>query len=333
MASIWRRGNFWRASIRCKGVSISRTFDTEEQAERWAEAEEKRIADGARPIKLTASLPATVVADLFDRYSREVSPSKGGWRWEQIRLAMLAPFFQIPIQALDSAVIAEWRDRRLKQVSASTVNRELNLISAVLTRAIKEWRLPLPANPVHLIQRPQQPKSRKRRVSDAERAAITKQLRWSGEAEPTDIQGWVAWSFCLALETMMRQGEILRMTWEHVHLDRRYVHLPKTKNGEERDVPLSSRAIALFRMLTPRLPKQRVVPVNTGTFGLYFRRATKAAGIENLHFHDTRRESLTRLSTKFANPLELGAASGHRDMRSLRIYYRPDPEDLADKLG
>jgi integrase len=333
MASIWRRGAFWRASIRSNGVSISRTFDTQDQAEQWAETEEKRIADGVRPIKLTASLPATVVADLFDRYSREVSPGKGGWRWEQIRLAKLAASFQMPIQALDSAVIADWRDCRLKQVSTSTVNRELNLISAVLTRAIKEWRLPLPANPVHLIQRPPHPKSRKRRVSDMERATIIKQLGWSGEAEPTDIQGWVAWSFCLALETMMRQGEILRMTWEHVHLDRKFVHLPKTKNGEERDVPLSSRAVALFRVLAPRQPKQRVVPVHPGTFGVYFRKAVKSTGIEDLHFHDTRRESLTRLSTKFANPLELGAASGHRDMRSLRIYYRPNPEDLADKLG
>jgi hypothetical protein len=43
---------------------------------------------------------------------------------------------------IDGADLAEWRDRRLKSVQASTVNRELNLISAVFSRAIFEWRLP-----------------------------------------------------------------------------------------------------------------------------------------------------------------------------------------------
>lgn len=43
----------------------------------------------------------------------------------------------------------------------------------------------------------------------------------------------------LALETAMRQGELLAMRWEFVNLKGRIVHLPQTKNGSKRDIPLT----------------------------------------------------------------------------------------------
>jgi len=333
MATFIQRGSSVRAMIRRRGQVLTKTFDSRAEAERWADIEETRILKGTTAAQIKQSPASATVSDLFDRYAREVSPEKGGARWEAIRLKALAQAFPMPVTALDGAVVAQWRDERLQTVSAATVNRELNLISAVLTRAIKEWRMPLAANPVHLIQRPRQPASRRRRVSPEERADIIKELGWDGQQAPADTREWIAWSFCLALETMMRQGEILRLTWQHVHLDRKFCHLPKTKNGHPRDVPLSSSARALFAMLTPGKPGQRVVPVASGTFGAYFREAVAGAGIEDLHFHDTRREALTTLAPKFGNPMDLGAASGHRDHRSLRIYYEPNPTDLADKLG
>ena len=55
--------------------------------------------------------------------------------------------------------------------------------------------------------------------------------------------------------------------------------------------------------------------------------------IEDLHFHDTRREALTRLSKVF-DVMELARISGHRDLRVLQnVYYAPSVKDLADKLG
>lgn len=333
MPSIVQRGRTFRARVRRKGQVLSRTFDRLDQAEAWAEAEEQRIASGATAAQIKRTPAGITVADLMDRYAREVSPDKGGARWEVIRLQMLRPAFQMAATSLDGAAMAEWRDGRLRQVSASTVNRELNLISAVLNRAIKEWRLPLPANPVRAIQRPKMPQHRRRRVADHERAAILAALGWPGGAAPTNRRQWVAWAFCLSLETMMRKGEVLRLTWDHVHLDRLFVHLPKTKNGDHRNVPLSSRAVALLRLLPPGQIGQRVVPVESGTFDLYFRRAVRAAGLDDLHYHDSRREALTRLAPKFGDPMQLGAASGHRDYRSLRVYFEPDPTEQAKRLG
>jgi integrase len=333
MASISRRGEAWRAMVRRRGQTLTRTFDTEAQAEAWAIAEEARIIGGATAAQIKKTPSGTTVASLFDRYAREVSPQKDGGRWEIIRLAKLAPAFPMAAIELDGAAVAEWRDSRLREVSPSSVNRELNLISAVLTRAIKEWRLPLAANPVHMVARPRMPHARRRRVSGAERVAILERLGWDGASEPATLNQWVAWTFCVALETMMRQGELLRLTWEHVHLDRKFCHLPKTKNGHPRNVPLSSKAVALFNLLTVRDATDRVVPVSAGTFGIYFREAVKLAGIDDLHFHDSRREALTQASKKLSNVAELARASGHRTTRALMAYYEPDATDLADKLG
>jgi integrase len=334
MASITQRGEAWRARVRVRGQLLTRTFDTKSQAVAWADAEESRIRRGETAAQVTAMPSSLAVTALFDRYSKEISPEKGGARWEVIRLRAIGKAF--PSMAaidLDGAALAEWRDKRLREVSASSVNRELNLISAVYTRAIKEWRLPITVNPAHVIQWPKKPHPRRRRVPDQERADIIAQLGWDGAREPLEIKELVAWSFCVALETMMRQGEILNLTWGNVHIDRKFCHLPKTKNGHPRNVPLSSRAIALFRLLTEGAPGNRVVDVNPGTFGLYFRKAVKAAKIVDLHFHDARREALTQASKKITNVAELARASGHRGIASLMIYYEPDVTDIADKLG
>lgn len=337
MASISRRGAVWRVSVWRKGVRLTATRDTEDEARAWAAAEEARIDGSATPPPTVAApgevTTGTTVVALFDRYARQVSPGKDGGRWEKVRLLALSryPVFEAPAISVDGAVMAEWRDERLKSVTPATVNRELNLISAVFTRAMQEWRLKIPVNPVHTIARPKSGPPRKRRVPDEDRAAIVKQLGWDEASEPTDINEWVAFAFCLALETMMRQGEILRLTWPNVHFDRRYAYLPKTKNGDDREVPLSSRALTLLAFLTPGTG--RVVPIESGTCGAYFREACRGACVVDLHFHDSRHESITRGSKRLSNVLELGAVSGHRDPRSLKIYYNPDPTDLADKLG
>jgi integrase len=333
MATITQRGSAWRVQVRRKGVKAWQTFSTEAEAVAWGEAEEARITRGDPPPPSPIAPVGQSVADLFDRYAREISPNKRGERWEVIRLRKLAPDFPTAAATLDKETIAEWRDRRLQKVSASSVNRELTLISAVLTHAMQEWRLPLQANPVHLIRRPPMPEARTRRVSDEERAAICQQLGWDGTKAPVTRKQWVAWGFCVELETMMRQAEIFALSWQHVHLAKKYSHLPASKSGFKRDVPLSSRARALIAMLPTGEGDQKVLPMNQGTYGVYFRDAVKQAGIADLHHHDAQREALTRMAEKLPNVAELARASGHRgDLRSLMIYYHPSVTNTADKL-
>ena len=56
---------------------------------------------------------------------------------------------------------------------------------------------------------------------------------------------------CLAIETAMRQGELLGLRWENIRMTDRVAHLPMTKNGSTRNVPLSTRAMAILEGLKP----------------------------------------------------------------------------------
>jgi hypothetical protein len=50
--------------------------------------------------------------------------------------------------------VMEWRDSSLTKVSRATVNREMNLLSAVFADAIKELRFPIATQPVRMVSRP-----------------------------------------------------------------------------------------------------------------------------------------------------------------------------------
>ena len=71
--------------------------------------------------------------------------------------------------------------------------------------------------------------------------------------------------------------------------------------------------------------------VRSATASSLFKKACKKAGVENLRFHDTRHEGLTRLAQKIG-VLDLARVVGHRDTRSLMVYYNPTATEIADRL-
>jgi integrase len=336
VATYQKRGESWRAIVRKAGHKpISASFNTKPEAMAWATATEAKLNEGGQVVDdNTVTLPT--VARLLTRYALEVSPTKRGERWEVIRLEMLArnfPVFQKPLSRFSPQDVADWRDDRLRVVSASSVNRELNLISAVFTTSIKEWRMPLKENPVHLIRRPKSARPRKRRVDNTEVQTICNALGWDMKATPEISKHLIAWSFAFAVETAMRRGEILNIRHRDVNIAERYIHLPQTKNDDARNVPLSSRAVDLLSLLANGKPDDHLVPVNAGSFDTLFREAKKKVGLTDLHFHDSRREAATRMSKLLPNVLELSAVTGHKTLKMLQIYYEPKATDIAAKLG
>ncbi|WP_371425125.1 tyrosine-type recombinase/integrase [Tardiphaga sp.] len=325
--------------MRRKGGALSATFDTKAEAEAWAIATEAKILAGdfAETVAQGPVAPASGKAakDLFTRYAKEVSPGKRGGRWEEIRIKMLVRRYRLfdrPITAITGPDMAEWRDKRLCKVSASTVNRELCLISSMFTHAMKEWRVGLTLNPCALITKPRKPRSRTQRITVADREAIISKLGWDGTSEPMSSRQWVAFAFYLALATAMRKGEILSLRWSDIDFDARSAHLDMTKNGDDRDVPLSKAAMTLLRIVRKREPTAPVVPVRTGHFDKLFRDAKREAGLSQIHFHDSRREAATTMAPKLSNVLELAAITGHKSLSMLQIYYKPRAAELAARL-
>lgn len=291
--------------VRRKGVRASADFRTRAEAKAWAEDQENPT-------------PRKTVQDALRRFAEDVAPLHKGERWECVRLKAMAS--QLPNRQLSSittADIVDWRDARLKKVSASSVRREMNLLASVFEVARREWQW-IRVNPVKDARRPTAPRHRDRLISDDERDRICLALGqgWAG----TQIRA----AFLLALETGMRKGEILAITPERTDLARRFLTIVDSKNGDRRDVPLSARAVEILTDC-PRFT------VSSASFDALFRKARDAAEVVGVTFHDTRHTALTRLAGRLS-VLELARMVGHRDPRSLMIYFNMTAEDLAKKL-
>ena len=329
MATYRKRGNSWRAEIVRSGIRTSKTFKTKAEAVAWATVEESKIVSGESLAFSDRSL-----RDAMQRYHDYVSPTKRGVHWEQLRLKAFMrdlPFIDKAIHKVLPQDIASWRDERLQSVAGSTIRREANLISSVFTLAIKEWRW-CKDNPVSMVIMPKEPRPRDRRITPDEEAAILLQLQYEPWQQPTLLIHELALLFLLALETAMRLGEMISLEWQHVHLDQRYVHLTLTKNGNARDVPLSSKAVKILQLMREKNGNNRQVFTLGGeSASSLFRKYRRQADIHDLRFHDTRHEATTRLSQKLGM-LELARVTGHRDPRMLMVYYNETAVELACKL-
>jgi integrase len=231
--------------------------------------------------------------------------------------------------------IAEYRDRRLQTIKGSTSNRELQLLSAILNHARREWGIGTPENPVTRIRKPPAGKARSRVFVGDEKERLTAVLRGDlgyRRVPKKNFNHWVLPIVELALETACRRGELLSMTWNNVDLDRAVIFLPLTKNGEDRFVPLSRRAIEIVNSL-PRTDDPRLFPIPWTALHQTFSNSCRRAGIEDFHFHDLRHVATSQLAKRLPNVIELAAVTGHKSLAMLHRYYHTQPEDLARKLG
>ncbi|WP_231748560.1 tyrosine-type recombinase/integrase [Burkholderia latens] len=114
-------------------------------------------------------------------------------------------------------------------------------------------------------------------------------------------------------------------------------HLPLTKNGSARSVPLSTRAIELLDMLPKVEDGMPLFGLTDKSRDALFRKARdkafpKVPPKERLTFHDTRHEAITRLAKKL-QPLDLARMTGHTNLNELLTYYNETAADIAVRIG
>lgn len=335
MASYAKRTNGWRAQVAIQGVRESRVLSTKAEAIAWATAREAEIRAG----KATGIQAGRTVGDAFDRYEKEVSATKRGQRFEQLRLAAIGNW-QINGKSLrdmrlvdaTSEVLGKWRDHRLNtdKMSGSTVNRELNLLSNVFAVAAKEWKW-IATSPTTDVRRPKESEPRDRLYTDDEIERICFALGFDldGEEEAETVSQRIAVAFLFAIETAMRAGEICGLAQRDI--SGRVATLTETKNGTKRRVPLSKRAVELLELLPPPEGDGTLFGVTTKSLDALFRKARTRAGVDDATFHDTRHLAITRLAKKLG-VLDLARMVGHRDLKQLQVYYNESAEAMAERL-
>jgi len=327
MAYFRKSGRGWRAEIEKHGVRDSASFPTKREAQEWAAKREAEIVAGS-----SGQVIRVTLSEAIDRYIEEITPSKASARSEKLRLRALQrhPLAKKIMQDITPADLAAWRDERLSKVQPASVIRETNSLKALWRQAKRlEWNY-VDHEPWKEVTTPKAPPARTQAYTQAQVDKIVAALGYEG-GRPKTRKHEAAIAFLLSLETAMRAGEIVSLEWRHIDIDAMTAYLPKTKNSDDRYVPLSSRARELISRMDG-VDKKKVFTISPGVLSTYFRSARNAAGIEGLTFHDARATAITQLSKRL-DILELARMVGHRDPRSLMVYYRASPTDIAKKLG
>ncbi len=376
MATIRKRGQHqWEAQIRRRGYPAqSKTFNTKAEAEAWAKMNESEMSRGIWVSRGEAE--ATTLFEALIRYETEIVPAKKGAAQEgsMLRTIKAVDLAKRPLAGIRGADVARLRDEWLKDYKPATVLRRLAVLSHVFNIARKEWGMESLSNPVELVRKPQPNNARTRRIAtgdlghdaqcsevgESDRGPQDGELERAVAASGSALLPSIIW---LAVETAMRRGEIVTLRWEHIDLNRRVAHLPSTKNGSTRDVPLSSRAVAVLKALkdvgddswdesgdSEEANVGRVFRIRSDAVTRAFERAVSRARklyikeckaakqrpdgkfLTDLRFHDLRHEAISRLASIF--PMhELTKITGHKDPRMLMRYYHPRAEDLAKRLN
>jgi integrase len=352
MATIVRTpSGTWKAIIRMKGwPQTIKTLRLKKDVEDWARTTEDEMVRGVYVRR--AKSDQTMVGDAIDRYVREITPTKEeSTRGPEIRRAAILKrhLGKYSMAALTREVIAEFRNDRLAGTDRKdkdgkpiprandTVRLEMALLGHLFTIALEEWGIGLPYNPVLSVRRPAAHPGRSRRLSIEEEERLFALI----EKHSNPMLYWIAG---IALETTMREGQIIRLRTFQVNLKRRTVLLPKTKNREPQTIPLSKLATELFRLALghPTRPKETDLiffgePGRDGTRRPYqflsiWRNIKIEAGLLDVRFHDLRHEAISRLIEAGFTDQEAASISGHKSMQMLKRYTHLRNENFVDRL-
>lgn len=335
LPKVIKRGDAYRITFMYKGQRYSCTRDSEKDCQLWAARKLIELQTNAEQLDPTLKRHFPV-SKLFDLYYDEVGKTKKSAKYIKLKIQN----FKINFPSLASASVhditseilsKQFKDIRVKQVQSSTLLREISLYSAIFTYAVNELFL-LKDNPFFNMSKPPQPANRDRRISDSEIDRILAAAQYERGKICASYDHYVVWAFLFAIETTMRQGEIRGIKKSDVFDD--FIRLPKTKNGAKRDVPLTKAAKDMLAWL--QHDDEYLIPFRSkDSFSTAWERVVKKAKIDDLTFHDSRHEGITRMVHLRKLPVEiLAKITGHKRIDILvNTYYNPTASEIAKMLS
>ena len=324
MATYRKRCGKWQAIIRHKSIGTqARTFVQKSSAVKWALEQEKRLDNGTFGIILPSEI---TLGQLLTRYAEEITPKKRGAATEQRRLKRLIRdrVSDLNLAQLTNMILASFRDRRLSD-GKRACQYDIVLIRHCIKMARNEWGLQLDTNPADNISLPPSGRPRARRLLDSE---------WEQLQEASNLTRnphiWPV--ICFALHSGMRRGEILSLQWADINFEKKLAYLALTKNGADREVPLTPEALGVLDNQL-RSGYEQPFPISENAFRLAWTRLKQRSGIIDFNFHDLRHEAISRFFELGLSIPEVALISGHKDPRMLFRYTHLKAIELAGKLN
>ena len=338
----------YTAQIRIKrGGSVifseAKTFARKATAKAWAAEREEQIRRDPSATTRAEHIGVTV-GDLVRRYvaAREAIEPLGRSKGQHLNLLLSFDLADAPALRLTTQQVIEHVQRRRERgAGGATVANDLIWLRVVFRYARTALGVPVDPNVLgdatevcrseRMISRPNR---RKRRPTDDELKRITERFKalWArsrrNPGPPMHLILWAAIYSCRRLDELfrMRMPDFDRenRTW----LIRDLKH-PDGSAGNDKAMLVTDRFLSVvdaILALPGRDPKEdRLLPYNARTVGTYWQRNMKILGIEDLHYHDLRREGASRLAEDGWTIPEIQRVTLHDSWQSLQIYVNMKP--------
>jgi integrase len=237
---------------------------------------------------------------------------------EVILRRLVKQFGKLPINQITSQAIEQFLAKLRETLAMSTVDK----IRVTFHRSFvlaEKWGLPgSERNPLKSVGRPKYDGKRETYVTREEAAKL---LKACGESKNPMLSPIVR----LLLLTGARKRELLDAKWEHVSVERRAWHVPDSKTGKARYIPLSQAALDVISGL-PRFPGCPWLVPNPDTRQPFdnikngWAAARKAAGLPGLRIHDLRHSAASFMVNSGVDLYAVGRILGHADHQSTMRY-------------
>jgi len=263
--------------------------------------------------------------------------SKRSWQDDEERARPLKEFFKGKrLRDITPMLIEKYKQLRLKTTtlhkrerSPATVNRELQVLSKVFSMAYDNGLVE--TNPMRRVHKLREAPARERYLTDDEEKRLFEIL----VGRRAHIRPIVV----VALQTGMRQGEILGMTWENIDFEQKTIYVAHTKTGRPRKLPMNNPVEVELRSLKQDASSEEHVfsYARTGlkltTFRHAWEGACSAAKISGLRFHDLRHTFATRLRGKGIHEMDIMTLLGHTTLQMTSRYSHAMPENLRTAVA
>lgn len=222
--------------------------------------------------------------------------------------------------------VREYRQQRVgpkgKHLAIQTINHDHTALVHMLNIAKSPQFGLIKDNPAAYVPKPN-PQNERKRIANAEEwqrllAVAAPHLR----------------RILIVLYTLgPRRGELLKLEWSDVDMQRKEFTLRHTKNGETRTVPMTPDVHTLFTELWQerRLDTHRVFLYNEKPIRdlkTAFKKACRRAGITDFRLHDLRHTASTNLRRAGVDTMTAMKIVGHKSEHMHRRYNTVEPEDL-----
>lgn len=365
-----------RAGVLEKPIYLTYPADQEQQARDYIAKVEALLARGIVPGELREPSRVHNIDSLVSLYMREANPKP---KDVQQLTAVCKTKGDTPLTSITAAWVDAWVSelKRLENLAPATIRAKVGALARCTDWGMRKGLLTMPDHPLRtlpdgyaqyskadaaLAGAVREDVSRDRRLEPGEYEKIMAVLDAGvlpRKQRPLQLEHVAALRllFVLAVESAMRLREMYTLTLDQVDLAKRTVFLDRTKNGDKRQVPLSSVALAaltaytdgerdaqacakpdaLFPWWDGSLNERDLSELSDRLSKLFHNNRSggifEAAGCSDLHFHDLRHEATSRLFERTTlSEAQIMKITGHKAHAMMMRYANLRGSDLAARL-